>query len=63
MIPASQPYVDDFAHFYDAVNQLFVKLAQVMNGKGDDKWLRSAAAAKDIDQQIAQTKELMKLCK
>ena len=34
-----------------------------MNGKGDDKWLRSAAAAKDIDQQIAQTKELMKLCK
>jgi len=63
LIPASQPYVDDFPHYYDAINQLFVKLAQVMNGKGDDKWLKSAATAKDIDQQIAQTRELMKLCK
>ena len=63
VIPASQPYVDDFPHYYDSINQLFVKLALVMSGKGDDKWLKSAAAAKDIDQQIVQTKELMKLCK
>ena len=63
VIPASQPYVDDFPHYYDAINQLFVKLALAMNGKSDEKWLKSAAAAKDIDQQIAQTKELIKLCK
>lgn len=63
VIPASQDYVDDFPHFYDAINGLFVKLALVMDGKGDEKWLKSAAAAKDIDYQIASTKELIKQCK
>ncbi|MBS0434637.1 MAG: hypothetical protein JSR75_07065 [Proteobacteria bacterium] len=63
VIPASQRYVDDFPHFYDAVNGLFVKLALNMDGKGDEKWLRSAASAKDIDQQITSTRELMKQCK
>lgn len=63
VIPASQNYVDDFPNFYDAVNGLFVKLAQTMNGQGDKKWLRSAASAKDIDLQIENTKELMKQCK
>lgn len=63
VIPARQRYVDDFPHFYDAINGLFVKLAQVMGGQGDEKWLKSAAAAKDIDYQIASTKELIKQCK
>ena len=63
VIPASQTYVDDFPHFYDAINGLFVKLALVISGKGDEKWIRSAAAAKDIDSQISSTKELIKLCK
>lgn len=63
VIPASQQAVDDFAHYYDAVNGLFVKLAQVLDGKGDGKWLKSAAAAKDIDQQIANIRELIQLCK
>lgn len=63
VIPARQQYVDDFPHFYDAINGLFVKLAQVMDGKGDEKWLRTAAAAKDIDYQIASTRELIKQCK
>mgnify|MGYP003520809318 FL=1 len=63
VIPASQRHVDDFPHFYDAVNGLFVKLARAMDGKGDEKWLRSAASAKDIDLQIQSTRELMKQCK
>lgn len=63
VIPASQIYVDDFPNFYDAVNGLFVKLAQTMNNQGDRKWLRSAASAKDIDLQIENTMELMKQCK
>ena len=63
VIPASQRYVDDFPHFYDAINGLFVKLAQNMDGKGDDKWLKSAASAKDIDEQISSTRELIKQCK
>lgn len=63
VIPARQGYVDDFPHFYDAINGLFVKLALVMDGKGDEKWLKSAAAAKDIDYQIASTKELIQQCK
>jgi hypothetical protein len=63
VIPASQDYVDDFPHFYDALNGMFVKLAQVIDGRGDEKWLKSAAAAQDIEQQIVHTKELMKSCK
>ena len=63
VVPASQSYVDDFPAFYDAINGLFVKLAQVIDNKGDEQWLKKAAAAPDIDKQIAQTRELMKLCK
>lgn len=63
VIPASQQYVDDFPHFYEALNGIFVKLAQVIDGKGDEKWLKSAASASAIEQQIVQTKELIKSCK
>lgn len=63
VIPASQHNVDDFQHYYAAVNGLFVKTAQLMGGKGDEKWLKTAAAAKDIDQQISQTRELIQQCK
>ena len=30
---------------------------------GDEKWLKSAASAKDIDQQIVQARELIQQCK
>lgn len=63
VIPASQKYVDDFPHFYDALNLTFVKLAMVIEGKGDEKWIKSAASSKGIDQQISQTRELFRLCK
>jgi hypothetical protein len=63
IIPASQNYVDDFPHYYDAINLTFVKLAEVIDGKGDAKWLKSSASAKDIEQQISQSKELFRLCK
>lgn len=63
LIPASQKYVDDFPNFYDALNGMFVKLALVIDGKGDEKWLKSATPSKGIEQQISQTRELMKLCK
>lgn len=63
VVPASQATVDDFPHYYDAVNGLFVKLAQLMNQQGDEKWLRSAAAAPDIDQQMSKTRELLKTCR
>lgn len=63
VIPASQQYVEDGPHFYDAVNGLFVKTALAMNESGDPKWLQSAASAKDISAQLVQVKELMKLCR
>lgn len=63
VIPASQKYVDDFPHFYDAINGLLTKLAVALSGTGDDSWIKSAAAAKDIGQQLNQTMELMKQCK
>lgn len=63
VIPASQQAVDEFPHFYDAANGLFVKLARAMAGQGDEKWLKSAASAKDIDKEMANTQELMKQCR
>ncbi len=63
VIPASQQHVDDFQHYYAAVNGLFVKTAQVIGGKGDEKWLKSAASAKDLETQISQTRELIQQCK
>lgn len=63
VIPASQLQVDDFSHFYDALNGLFVRLSQSISGNGDDAWLKLAAAAKDIEQQISVTKELIEQCK
>ncbi len=62
LVPVTQTYVDDFPAFYDSIDGLFVKLSEALAGKGND-WVRSAAAAPDIDKQIADTRELIKLCK
>ncbi|UCU95206.1 hypothetical protein KI616_04910 [Hydrogenophaga taeniospiralis] len=63
VIPASQRYVDDFPHFYDALNGLFTRISLSMGGKGDDKWLKLAAGAKDVEQQILLTRELIEQCR
>ncbi|MEP7298381.1 MAG: hypothetical protein ABI702_19525 [Burkholderiales bacterium] len=62
LVPVTQTYVDDFPAYYDSVNGLFVKLSEALAGKGND-WVKSAAAATDIDKQITDTRELIKLCK
>jgi hypothetical protein len=63
VIPASQNYVDDFPHFYDAINGLFTKAALAIDERADDKWIKSAAATKDIGQQLLQIREFVKQCK
>jgi hypothetical protein len=62
LVPATQTYVDDFPAYYDSVNGLFVKLSEALDGRGNT-WVKTAAAATDIDKQIADTRELIKLCK
>jgi len=62
LVPVTQTYVDDFPAFYDSVNGMFVKLSDALAGKSAD-WIKSAAAAPDIDKQVADTRELIKLCK
>jgi hypothetical protein len=62
LVPAMQTYVDDFPAYFDAVNAMFAKLADAMDGKGD-AWIKSAATAPDIERQIAQAKELILSCK
>lgn len=41
VILVSQDYVDDFLYFYDVFNGMFVKLVQVIDGWGDEKWFKS----------------------
>jgi hypothetical protein len=62
LVPVTQTYVDDFPAYYDAVNGLFVKLSEALDGRGNT-WVKSATTATDIDKQIAVTRELIKLCK
>lgn len=62
LVPASQTYVDDFPAFHDSINGLFVKLADALDGKGNT-WIKSASAAPEIEKQISDTRELIKLCK
>lgn len=62
-VPVTQSYVDDFPAFHDAIHGLFAKLSDALDGRGRTDWLKSAAAAPDIDKQISLTKELLKLCK
>ena len=62
LVPVTQTYVDDFPAFYDSINGMFVKLSEALDGRGNT-WLKTAAAATDIDKQIADTRELIKLCK
>ena len=61
-VPVTQTYVDDFPAYYDSINRLFVKLAESIDGKVHQDWLKSAAGP-DIHQHITNTKELFKLCK
>ena len=62
LVPASQTYVDDFPAFHDSINGLFVKLADALDGKGNT-WIKSASAAPEIEKQISDPRELIKLCK
>ena len=62
VVPATQVTTDDFPAFEDSMRGLFAKLSRSVAGE-ETAWLRSAADAKDIDQQITKTKELLKLCK
>ena len=62
VVPMTQSYVDDFPAFYDSLNGLFVKLAEAVGGKGNT-WVKTAAAAPDIESQIIKTRELINLCK
>jgi hypothetical protein len=78
VIPASQKYVDDFPHYYDAINGLFTKAALAMAGQtggssvgssqsatniSGAEWIKTAASAKDIGQQVDKVRSMLMLSK
>ncbi len=65
VVPSTQSFVDDFPAYYDAINQLFVKLAETIDGKNTAQadWIKSASPQNDIEKQIAATRELFNKCK
>lgn len=62
VVPATQATTDDFPAFEDSMRGLFAKLTRSVAGE-EPAWLKAAADAKDIDQQMTKTRELLKLCK
>jgi hypothetical protein len=65
VVPSTQSFVDDFPAYYDAINHLFVKLAETIDGKNtaQSDWIKSASPQNDIEKQIAATRELFSKCK
>ncbi len=61
-VPVTQTHVDDFPAFYDSWNGLFTRLATAIATK-DMSWMKSAAAAPDIEAQISKTNHLISQCK
>ena len=60
-VPSTQTHVDDFPAYYDAINQLFVRLALAVVGQDQD-WIRHATATPDIGKQLGSTRELFNKC-
>lgn len=63
VIPAGQIGSDDFPGYQDAFRGLFLKLADVLSGGGDGKWIKTAASAKNIDEQIYSARQILEECK
>ena len=63
IVPAGQLSVDDFAAYEAAIRGLFLKFADGLQAQSDQKWMETAAAAKDISKQIVITREIIKACK
>jgi hypothetical protein len=64
VVPVTQSFVDDFPAYYDALNLLFVKLAETIDGKtAQSDWIKAASSQNDIEKQIAATRELFSKCK
>jgi hypothetical protein len=62
VVPAMQVNTEDFPAYQDAMRGLFTKLSGAVAGESTP-WLKSAALGKDVDKQIAATRELLKSCK
>ncbi|WP_332877886.1 hypothetical protein [Massilia sp. S19_KUP03_FR1] len=62
VVSAHQTTLDDFPAYEDAMRGLFTKLARAIGGE-EAAWLKSAAAAPDINQQMTTTRDLLLLCK
>lgn len=62
VFPAGQLSGEDFPSYEAAIRGLYLKFADVLQG-GDLKWINTAASAKDINQQIEITRNLIKASK
>ncbi len=62
VFPAGQLSGEDFPSYEAAIRGLYLKFADALQG-GDLKWINTAASAKDINQQIEVTRNLIKASK
>lgn len=62
VFPAGQLSGEDFPSYEAAIRGLYLKFADALQG-GDLKWINTAASAKDINQQIEITRNLIKASK
>lgn len=62
VVPANQVDLDDFPAYEAAIRGLFLKFSDAL-GQGDLKWITTAAAAKDIAQQVEASRAILKATK
>lgn len=62
VVPADRESADDFPAYQDAINGLFTKLSDAIE-KPDSTWLRTAASAQDVQNQMKKTKGILEISK
>lgn len=63
VVPIDQIGTDDFSAYQDAIRGMFLKLATALKEDSSGKWLKTAAAAKDIETQVEASREILRKTK
>jgi hypothetical protein len=63
LVPASQDVTDDWAAFYESLDELVHGVTNEMKDKPDKKWVKAHTKDKNARKQIKKFAEKLEICK